>query len=104
LSEKIPQWTGGLHDWQITIVASIFEGEDVLCVTATGDGKSALFAVPMIVLMEVARNPTACPGIANHKKPVALVIAPTRALPQISCVILIYPYASMIDNDAYLGV
>ncbi|KAJ6471023.1 P-loop containing nucleoside triphosphate hydrolase protein [Mycena sanguinolenta] len=80
VSEKIPQWTGGLHEWQVTVVAWILDGEDVLCVTTTGDGKSALFAVPMIILLEVAANPAAYPGFMKYKKPVALVIAPTKGL------------------------
>ncbi|KAF7332898.1 ATP-dependent DNA helicase RecQ [Mycena venus] len=48
--------------------------------TCLRDGKSALFAVPMIVLLEVAGNPTAYPGFTKYKKPVALVIAPTKGL------------------------
>ncbi|KAJ7680070.1 hypothetical protein B0H17DRAFT_943514, partial [Mycena rosella] len=80
VEEKIPEWTGGLHDWQVIVVAWILDGGDVLCVTATGDGKSAIFAVPMIVLLEVARNPTAYHGYACLKKPVGIVIAPTKGL------------------------
>ncbi|KAJ7464089.1 P-loop containing nucleoside triphosphate hydrolase protein [Mycena latifolia] len=80
VEEKIPEWQGGLHDWQVMVVAWILDGEDVLCITATGDGKSAIFAVPMIVLLEVARNPTAYPGFVSPKKPVGIVIAPTKGL------------------------
>ncbi|KAJ6580111.1 hypothetical protein DFH09DRAFT_870781, partial [Mycena vulgaris] len=46
VATKIPQWTGGLRDWQVTVIAWILDGEDVLCITVTGDGESALFAVP----------------------------------------------------------
>ncbi|KAJ7712857.1 hypothetical protein B0H16DRAFT_1247669, partial [Mycena metata] len=46
--KKVFQWTGGLRDWQATVIAWILDGEDVLCITATGDGKSALFAVPIL--------------------------------------------------------
>ncbi|KAJ7197627.1 hypothetical protein GGX14DRAFT_574101 [Mycena pura] len=42
--EKIPEWKGGLREWQLIIVAWILDGHDVLCITATGDGKSAIFA------------------------------------------------------------
>jgi superfamily II DNA helicase RecQ len=81
VAEQIPEWTGGLHDWQVTVVAWILDGEDVLCITATGDGKSAIFAVPMIVLLEVARNPTKYRGFTvSQKKPVGIVIAPTKGL------------------------
>ncbi|KAJ7759723.1 P-loop containing nucleoside triphosphate hydrolase protein [Mycena maculata] len=79
VAEKIPEWKDGLHDWQVIIIAWILDGEDVLCITATGDGKSALFAVPIIVLLEVVRNP-AYAAYGNRKKPVGLVIAPTKGL------------------------
>ncbi|KAJ6578934.1 hypothetical protein B0H10DRAFT_1836187 [Mycena sp. CBHHK59/15] len=77
---KIPDWKQGLYRWQLTIIAWILDGEDVLCVTATGDGKSALFAVPIIVLLAVAENPAAYPQFFNQKKPVAIVISPTKGL------------------------
>ncbi|KAJ7669156.1 hypothetical protein B0H17DRAFT_906204, partial [Mycena rosella] len=48
--------------------------------TATGDGKAAIFAVLMIIFLEVAGNPTAYPGFISHKKPVGIVIAPTKGL------------------------
>ncbi|KAJ7725279.1 P-loop containing nucleoside triphosphate hydrolase protein [Mycena maculata] len=68
---------GWPHDHSVIIVAWILDGEDVFCIT---DGKSALFAVPMVVLLEVARNPAAYPRFTKYKKPVALVIAPTKGL------------------------
>ncbi|KAF7344820.1 ATP-dependent DNA helicase RecQ [Mycena venus] len=75
---RIPGWKDGLFRWQLTIVVWILDGEDVLCVTATGDGKSALFTVPIIVLLEVAANPSTYPGL----KPVGIVIviSPTKGL------------------------
>jgi hypothetical protein len=80
VKKKIPAWKDGLFPWQLDIVAWVLDGEDVLCVTATGDGKSALFTAPIIVLLEVAANPTAYPGFVNYKKPVGLVISPTKGL------------------------
>ncbi|KAJ7290665.1 P-loop containing nucleoside triphosphate hydrolase protein [Mycena rebaudengoi] len=80
VEEKIPEWTGGLHEWQLIVVARILDGGDVLCITATGDGKSAIFAIPIIVLLEVARNPAAYPGFACQTLPVGIVIAPTKGL------------------------
>lgn len=44
--EKVPQWKDGLRDWQLNLVARILDGECILCCTATGDGKSALFGAP----------------------------------------------------------
>ncbi|KAJ6478356.1 P-loop containing nucleoside triphosphate hydrolase protein [Mycena sanguinolenta] len=81
VEEQVPEWPGGLHNWQVTVVAWILDGEDALCITATRDGKSAIFAVPMIVLLEVARNPTKYPGFTTgRKKPVGIVNAPTKGL------------------------
>jgi superfamily II DNA helicase RecQ len=82
VATKIPQWASGLRDWQVTVIAWILDGEDVLCITATGDGKSALFAVPILVLLEVAKNPATYPGFWDQKRktPVGLVIAPTKGL------------------------
>ncbi|KAJ6506657.1 hypothetical protein C8R45DRAFT_780501, partial [Mycena sanguinolenta] len=46
VEEQVPEWPGGLHDWQVPVVAWILDGEDALCITATG--RLAIFAVPMI--------------------------------------------------------
>jgi ATP-dependent helicase YprA (DUF1998 family) len=54
IKELVPEWDEGLHMWQLNLVVRILDGEDVLCCTATGDGKSALFAVPIIILQEMA--------------------------------------------------
>ncbi|KAJ7903972.1 hypothetical protein B0H13DRAFT_2334986 [Mycena leptocephala] len=75
---KIPGWKDGLFKWQLIIVAWILDGEDVFCVTATGDGKSALFTVPILVLLEMAENLGAYLRFVNHKKPVG--ISPTKGL------------------------
>jgi hypothetical protein len=37
--------------------------EDILCTTATGDGKSALFGTLMVVLLEMAKNPSMYPNL-----------------------------------------
>ncbi|KAJ7635905.1 hypothetical protein B0H17DRAFT_961326, partial [Mycena rosella] len=79
VEEKIPEWIGGLHDWQVIVVAWILDGEDVLCVTATRDGKSAIFSY-LCGPDDLARNPTAYRGYACLKKPVGIVIAPTKGL------------------------
>ncbi|KAJ7726193.1 hypothetical protein B0H14DRAFT_2202492, partial [Mycena olivaceomarginata] len=41
----IPQWSNGLYPWQLEFIIRILDGKDAICCTATGDGKSALFAV-----------------------------------------------------------
>ncbi|KAJ7017847.1 hypothetical protein C8F04DRAFT_914720, partial [Mycena alexandri] len=41
------QWTNGLREVHEELVAPILGGDDILCYTATGDGKSAVFSVPI---------------------------------------------------------
>jgi superfamily II DNA/RNA helicase len=57
IKAKILNWKDGLHAWQLDVVCQVLDLEDVLCTTATGDGKSALFGAPMVVLLEMAKNP-----------------------------------------------
>ncbi|KAJ7811698.1 hypothetical protein B0H14DRAFT_2606351 [Mycena olivaceomarginata] len=52
----IPQWSNGLYPWQLEFIIRILDGKDAICCTATGDSKSALFAVPIIVLRSGARK------------------------------------------------
>ncbi|KAJ6506834.1 hypothetical protein C8R45DRAFT_970692, partial [Mycena sanguinolenta] len=46
----VPAWKDGLRPVQADLVAAILYGDDVLCCTATGDGKSAAFSIPILVL------------------------------------------------------
>ncbi|KAF8961376.1 hypothetical protein BDZ97DRAFT_1664302 [Flammula alnicola] len=53
----------------------------MLCYTATGDGKSAPFAIPCLVLLEYNNNPEAYPrGLPTRAKPIEVVITPTKGL------------------------
>jgi len=74
------EWDEGLHMWQLDLVVRILDSEDVLCCTATGDGKSALFAAPIIVLQEMARNPGLYPDLPYRSHPVGLIVTPTKGL------------------------
>ncbi|KDR64823.1 hypothetical protein GALMADRAFT_30528, partial [Galerina marginata CBS 339.88] len=52
-----------------------------LCCTATGDGKSAAFAIPCLILLEYNKNPEAYPqGLPTRAKPTGVVITPTKGL------------------------
>jgi superfamily II DNA/RNA helicase len=74
-------WTNGLYAWQLPLVAQALDGDDYLCITATGDGKSALFAIPIIVLLEYNRNPELYPkGLITRPNPISVVITPTKGL------------------------
>ncbi|KAJ6461450.1 P-loop containing nucleoside triphosphate hydrolase protein [Mycena sanguinolenta] len=59
----------------------MLDGEDVLCCTATGDGKSAAFAVPILVLNEYNAHKDMYPaGFPSRTNPVGLVVTPTKGL------------------------
>jgi len=80
IKKQIPEWKDGLHDWQLNLVARILDGDDIFCCTATGDGKSALFAVPIIVLREIALNPRLYGDFKYPEFPVGLLVMPTKGL------------------------
>ena len=80
VKQLIPQWQDGLYDWQFKLIVRILDGEDILCCTATGDGKSALFAVPIIVLKEMALNPQLYPNLPVRALPMGIVVTPTKGL------------------------
>ncbi len=48
VAKRIPRWKNGLRPFQELPIVLILNGEDVLLCTATGDGKSALFTVPIL--------------------------------------------------------
>jgi len=56
VKKLIPKWTNGLHEVQLNLVSAILDGKDVLCCTATGNGKSAVFSVPTLVLLEYSKH------------------------------------------------
>ncbi|KAJ6505311.1 hypothetical protein C8R45DRAFT_972324 [Mycena sanguinolenta] len=57
VKKKVPRWKDGLYPSQLQLVVRILDGEDIFCAMATGGGKSALFAVPILVLKEMALHP-----------------------------------------------
>ena len=44
IKKIIPQWMNRLHAVQLKLISAILDGQDILCCTATGDGKSAAFS------------------------------------------------------------
>ncbi|KAJ6556006.1 P-loop containing nucleoside triphosphate hydrolase protein [Mycena capillaripes] len=77
----LPQWKDGLRPVQEELVAPILDGEDILCCTATGDGKSAAFSVPILVLNEYNTNRHLYPSnLPTRPQPVGLVVTPTKGL------------------------
>ncbi|KAF8179975.1 P-loop containing nucleoside triphosphate hydrolase protein [Mycena galopus ATCC 62051] len=81
VAKVIPEWKDGLRPVQMDLVSAILDGDDVLCCTATGDGKSAAFSVPILVLKECNANPTLYPaGLRTRVDPVGVVVTPTKGL------------------------
>ncbi|KAK0191935.1 hypothetical protein F5146DRAFT_888194, partial [Armillaria mellea] len=48
VAKRIKAWKDGLCPFQEQPIVHILNGEDVLLCTATGDGQSALFAIPIL--------------------------------------------------------
>ena len=77
----IPTWTDGLHPVQLELVSAILDGQDIFCCTATGDVKSAALAVPGLFLLEYNARPDGYPGgLPTRKRPIGLVITPSKGL------------------------
>ncbi|KAJ7366079.1 hypothetical protein DFH08DRAFT_679658 [Mycena albidolilacea] len=79
MKKLIPAWKDGLRGVQEDLASARLGGDDILCCTATGDGKSAAFSVPFY-LGEV-RNPVLYPaGLPTRSNPVGIVVTPTKGL------------------------
>ena len=77
----IPLWTNGLHTVQLKLVSAILDGQDILCCTATGDGKSAAFSIPCLVLIEYNQHPESYPAnLPTRSRPIGVVVTPTKGL------------------------
>jgi superfamily II DNA/RNA helicase len=80
VTKRIPAWKDGLREFQAQSIAKILAGKHLLCCTATGDGKSALFAVPILAHMEINSNPSEYPKVPTRTRPFGLVVTPTNGL------------------------
>ncbi|KAK7060765.1 mRNA splicing protein prp28 [Paramarasmius palmivorus] len=82
VKKRIPQWKDGLKPHQREPIAEILDLMQVMYITGTGDGKSALFIVPILVHLEISQNTRKYPqfNVPIKKKPVGIVIAPTKGL------------------------
>ena len=59
---------------QTKAIPSIFEGRDIMAGAQTGTGKTAAFALPLLQMLSENQS------TKKHRKPRALVLAPTREL------------------------
>jgi superfamily II DNA/RNA helicase len=81
VQKAITQWKDGLRPVQEDLVVPILDGDDIFCCTATGDGKSAAFYVPILVLNEYNSHPELYSrGLPTKPGPVGVVITPTKGL------------------------
>ena len=70
----------GLHPVQLELVSEVLDGRNTLCCTATDDGKSAAFTIPGLVLKYNAHPDTYPAGLPTRKRPIDVVITPTKGL------------------------
>ena len=82
VKKLIPKWTNGLRDLQLICIPKILDLHDVFAIDATGGGKSALFGVPILVHLEISKNPNSYPTFAVpiHLNPIGVVVTPTKGL------------------------
>ncbi|KAJ7130700.1 P-loop containing nucleoside triphosphate hydrolase protein [Mycena filopes] len=81
VKKLVPQWTAGLRPVQEDLVSAILDNDNILCCTATGDGKSCAFSIPILVLNEYNTNLAEYPaGLPTRLNPVGLVVTPTKGL------------------------
>ncbi|KAF5319072.1 hypothetical protein D9758_018977 [Tetrapyrgos nigripes] len=80
VSECIPSWRNGLRDWQLESISTILSRRNLFAIAATGDGKSALYTVPILAHLEIAKNPDTYPTFRFVSNPIVLVITPTKVL------------------------
>ncbi|THV04180.1 P-loop containing nucleoside triphosphate hydrolase protein [Dendrothele bispora CBS 962.96] len=80
VSQHIPQWTTGLHTWQLETIPIILTRQNLFAIAATGEGKSALYIVPILVHLELSKKSQSYPSFVVRDHPVVIVVAPTKAL------------------------
>ncbi|ESK87946.1 hypothetical protein Moror_10882 [Moniliophthora roreri MCA 2997] len=82
VKKLISQWNNGLKPFQYQSISKILNLNNLLCITATSDGKLALLAVPLLIYKEISWNCASFPkfGVDIKSKPVGLIITPTKGL------------------------
>ncbi|THU92214.1 hypothetical protein K435DRAFT_579073, partial [Dendrothele bispora CBS 962.96] len=48
ISRRVPQWPNGLRDYQLENIPRVLAGQNILVFTATGDGKSSFYDIPLL--------------------------------------------------------
>ncbi|KAF9062273.1 hypothetical protein BDP27DRAFT_1233864 [Rhodocollybia butyracea] len=78
VSARIPQWELGLWDFQREWIPLVLDCQNLVAFTATGDGKSVLFLVPILIHLKLSTNPLQYTQVPVQHQAVAMVITPTR--------------------------
>lgn len=68
------------HDYQLSGIATILDGHDLLAVSATGSGKTAYTYMTLHIIKAIQSNPSLCPNIKFPINAAILVVSPTTAL------------------------
>ena len=97
----IPWWTNGLHTVQLKLISAILDGQDILCCTATRDGKSAAFSIPCLVLLEYNQHPESYPtNLPTCLRPIGVVVTLTKGL---ASNIVCLPFCTLSVANIFLG-
>ncbi|KAJ7483467.1 hypothetical protein FB451DRAFT_1028909, partial [Mycena latifolia] len=81
VKKLVPEWKDGLRPVQEDLISAMLDGDDILCCTATGDGKSGAFSVPILVLNEYNNHRELYPAVLPTRlNPVGMVVTPTKGL------------------------
>lgn len=80
ITKWIPAWSDGLRGFQKQAIGTVLNLGDFLGITATGNGKSAAFFVPLMVHDEILKNPELCPRFKPKSHAVGIVVTPTKGL------------------------
>lgn len=80
VKKHVPHWPNGLRDWQVPVVARTLDSIHSMNVTATGDGKSGMYYIPILIHLALAKDPSLWPGMACKKYAVGIVVLPINAI------------------------
>ncbi|KAE9392208.1 hypothetical protein BT96DRAFT_1000613 [Gymnopus androsaceus JB14] len=82
VKKRVTKFPNGLCELQKICIPKILNQEDVFAINVTGGGKSALFAIPILIHLEINQNLTLYPIFTIHiwEKLVGIVVTPTKGL------------------------
>ena len=92
-----------LHPVQLELVSAVLNSHNILCCTATGDGKSAAFTIPGLVLKYNAHLDAYPAGLPTWKRPIGVVITPTKGLSNNIICFLPFSYVARLPLFRFLN-